>query len=172
MVFVTHDQVEAMTMADRIVVLQNGTVQQYDTPEAVYERPSNQFVAGFIGSPTMNFLNGQVSGSTFSMDNLNVPLGNYKFERPANGKMDGILGVRPEHIAVGEDAKKMPFQLESEIEIVEPMGSDTVAWTKVAGQHVTFRCSSDIPLAAGQKVTIGFDPARGNLFDAQSGVRI
>jgi multiple sugar transport system ATP-binding protein len=106
------------------------------------------------------------------MDNLNVPLGDYKFEKPANGKVDGILGVRPEHISVGEDAKKMPFQLESEIEIVEPMGSDTVAWTKVAGQSVTFRCSSDIPLAAGQKVTIGFDPARGNLFDATSGVRI
>ena len=66
----------------------------------------------------------------------------------------------------------MPVQLESEIEIVEPMGSDTVGWTKVAGQSETFRCSSDIPLAPGQKVTIGFDPARGSLFDAQSGVRI
>ena len=99
---------------------------------------------------------------------------NYRLAAAASrhGKVDGILGVRPEHIAVGDDAKKMPFQLESEIEIVEPMGSDTVAWTKVAGQSVTFRCSSDIPLAPGQKVTIGFDPARGSIFDATSGVRV
>ena len=80
--------------------------------------------------------------------------------------------MRPEHIAVGEDAKKMPFQLESEIEIVEPMGSETVGYTKVAGQSITFRCSSDIPLEPGQKVMLGFDPARGSVFDAQSGARL
>jgi len=172
MIYVTHDQIEAMTLADRIAVMKNGIIQQLDTPHIVYNHPVNLFVAGFIGSPTMNFLNGKVDGGTFSMDNLNVPLSGYKFEKPANGKVDGILGVRPEHIAVGDDAKKMPFQLESEIEIVEPMGSDTVAWTKVAGQSVTFRCSSDIPLAPGQKVTIGFDPARGSIFDATSGARV
>ena len=68
---------------------------------------------------------------------------------------------------MGDDAKKMPFQVESEIEIVEPMGSDTVAWTKIAGQSVTFRCSSDIPLHAGQMVTLGFDPSRGSVFDCR-----
>jgi len=172
MIYVTHDQIEAMTLADRIAIMRNGVIQQLDTPHAVYNNPVNLFVAGFIGSPTMNFLNGRIDGSTFSIDALNIPLGNYKFEKDGVGKLDGILGVRPEHIAVGEDAKKMPFQLDSEIEIVEPMGSDTVGWTKVAGQSVTFRCSSDIPLAPGQKITIGFDPARGSLFDAQSGVRV
>ena len=172
MIYVTHDQIEAMTLADRIAIMKNGIIQQLDTPHTVYNHPVNLFVAGFIGSPTMNFLNGKVDGTTFAMDNLSVPLSGYQFEKPTNGKVDGILGVRPEHIAVGDDAKKMPFQLESEIEIVEPMGSDTVAWTKVAGQSVTFRCSSDIPLAPGQKVTIGFDPARGSIFDATSGVRV
>ncbi len=171
MIYVTHDQIEAMTLADRIAIMKNGIIQQLDTPHEVYNHPVNLFVAGFIGSPTMNFLKGDINGTTFAMDNLNVPLGDYKFEN-GGGRGEGILGVRPEHIAVGEDAKKMPFQLESEIEIVEPMGSDTVAWTKVGGQSVTFRCSSDIPLAPGQKVTIGFDPARGSVFNAASGARV
>ena len=171
-VYVTHDQIEAMTLADRIAIMKNGIIQQLDTPHAVYNHPVNLFVAGFIGSPTMNFLKGNINGTSFATETLNVPLGGYKFEKGAGGKVDGILGVRPEHIAVGEDAKKMPFQLESEIEIVEPMGSETVAWTKVDGQSVTFRCSSDIPLEPGQKVMIGFDPARGSLFDAQSGARV
>jgi len=172
MIYVTHDQIEAMTLADRIAIMRNGVIQQLDTPHAVYNHPVNLFVAGFIGSPTMNFLNGKINGSSFAVDNLTIPLGAYQFEKGAVDKVDGILGVRPEHIAVGEDAKKMPFQFDSEIEIVEPMGSDTVAWTKVGGQSVTFRCSSDIPLAPGQKVTIGFDPARGNLFNAESGNRV
>jgi len=172
MIYVTHDQIEAMTLADRIAIMKNGIIQQLASPHEVYNHPVNLFVAGFIGSPTMNFLNGKIDGGSFAMETMNVPLGAYKFEKPTNGKVDGILGVRPEHISVGEDAKKMPVQIESEIEIVEPMGSDTVAWTKIGGQAVTFRCSSDIPLEPGQKVTIGFDPARGSLFDAQSGARV
>src|SRR3569833_672863 len=172
MIYVTHDQIEAMTLADRIAIMKNGIIQQLATPHEVYNYPVNLFVAGFIGSPTMNFLKGNIAGGNFAMENLTIPLGAYQFEKGAVDKVDGILGVRTEHIAVGEDAKKMPFQFDSEIEIVAPMGSDTVAWTKVAGQAVTFRCSSDIPLAPGQKVTIGFDPARGNVFDATSGVRV
>ena len=113
-----------------------------------------------------------IAGGNFAMENLNVPLGSYKFDKPTASSLDGVLGVRPEHIAVGEDAKKMPFQLESEIEIVEPMGAETVAYTKVGGQALTLRCSSDIPLEAGQKIMIGFDPARGSVFDAQSGARL
>ena len=172
MIYVTHDQIEAMTLADRIAIMKNGIIQQLDTPHAVYNHPVNLFVAGFIGSPTMNFLKGNISGGTFAMENLNVPLGSYQFEKPAGANLEGVLGVRPEHIAVGEEAKKMPFQLESEIEIVEPMGSETVAYTRVGGQALTLRCSSDIPLEAGQKVMLGFDPARGSVFDAQSGVRL
>jgi len=172
MIYVTHDQIEAMTLADRIAIMKNGIIQQLATPHEVYNHPVNLFVAGFIGSPTMNFLQGQVDGGSFAMEGLKVPLGAYKFETANDAKVDGILGVRPEHISVGEDAKKMPVQIESEIEIVEPMGSDTVAWTKISGQSVTFRCSSDIPLEPGQKVTIGFDPARGSLFNAQSGARV
>ncbi len=154
MIYVTHDQIEAMTLADRIAVMKNGIIQQLDTPHVVYNKPVNLYVAGFIGSPSMNFLKGNINGSgapSFAMQSLTVPLGSYKFETKTGDKVEGILGVRPEHIMVGEDAKKMPFQLESEIEIVEPMGSETVAWTKVDGQSVTFRCSSDIALEPARR---------------------
>ena len=175
MIYVTHDQIEAMTLADRIAIMKNGIIQQLDTPHVVYNHPVNLFVAGFIGSPTMNFLKGNIDGAgepSFGLDNIKVPLGAYKFEKATGKVAEGILGVRPEHIAVGDDAKKMPFTLDSEIEIVEPKGSDTVAWTKIAGQSVTFRCSSEIPLAPGQKVLLGFDPSRASLFDAVSGLRV
>jgi multiple sugar transport system ATP-binding protein len=173
MIYVTHDQIEAMTLADRIAIMKNGIIQQLDTPHVVYNHPVNMFVAGFVGSPTMNFLKGQLEGSTqFSLENLKVPLSNYKFAATNTDRIEGILGIRPEHIFVGDEAKSLPFSLESEIEIVEPMGSDTVAWTKIAGQSVTFRCSSDIMLEPGQKVTIGFDPGRGSVFDAKSGLRV
>ncbi|RYE10008.1 MAG: ABC transporter ATP-binding protein [Hyphomicrobiales bacterium] len=172
MIYVTHDQIEAMTLADRIAIMKNGIIQQLDTPHAVYNKPVNLYVAGFIGSPTMNFFKGNISDSSIAIDTLNVPLNAYQFEKPAGANVEGVLGIRPEHIAVGEEARKMPVQLESEIEIVEPMGSETVGYTKIGGQAVTFRCSSDIPLEAGQKVMLGFDPARGSVFDAQSGARL
>jgi multiple sugar transport system ATP-binding protein len=173
MIYVTHDQIEAMTLADRIAIMRNGVIQQLADPHTIYNRPVNLFVAGFIGSPSMNFLNGTLEGSTFTIENTSIPLGGYGFEAAAPaGKTNVVLGVRPEHIAVGEDARKMPFQIESEIELVEPMGSDTIAWTKMGGQSVTFRAASEVVLVPGQKVTIGFDPARGSVFDSASGSRL
>jgi multiple sugar transport system ATP-binding protein len=83
-----------------------------------------------------------------------------------------VLGIRPEHVAVGEDSRQMPFSVDSEIEIVEPMGADTIAWTKIGGQSFTFRAASEVELRPGQKVTIGFDPARGSVFDSGSGQRV
>ncbi|MHB1109699.1 MAG: ABC transporter ATP-binding protein, partial [Devosia sp.] len=172
MIYVTHDQIEAMTLADRIAIMKNGVIQQLDDPHTIYNKPVNLFVAGFIGSPSMNFLRGQINGANFAVDGASIPLNGYKFDRTPDSAIDGVLGVRPEHIAVGEDAKKMPFTNESEIEIVEPMGADTIAWTKIGGQSLTFRAASEVHLEPGQKVTIGFDPARGSIFNADSGERV
>jgi multiple sugar transport system ATP-binding protein len=172
MIYVTHDQIEAMTLADRIAIMKDGIIQQLADPHTIYNRPVNLFVAGFIGSPTMNFLRGSLEGTGLAIENTSISLGGYKFEKAPAVKTDVVLGIRPEHISVGDDARKMPFQLESEIEIVEPMGSDTIAWTKIGGQSLTFRASSEIDLQPGQKVTIGFDPARGSVFDATSGSRL
>jgi multiple sugar transport system ATP-binding protein len=121
----------------------------------------------------MNFLTGSVDGSTFTAaDGTKVPVGSYDFVTPPAGSVKAVLGVRPEHILLGAAAEAMPFKVPAEIEIVEPMGSETLAWTKIAGVAVTFRCSSDIPLAVGDKVTVGFDIARGSLFNAETENRL
>jgi len=170
MIYVTHDQIEAMTLANRIAIMKSGVIQQLADPHTIYNKPTNLFVAGFIGSPSMNFMNGDLAGGTFTTDGTAIPMGTYAFTGAASGK--AVLGIRPEHVAVGEEARKMPFQFESEIEIVEPMGAETVAWTKLAGQALTLRADAEIDLQPGQKILVGFDPARGSVFDAQSGNRI
>ncbi|WEK06390.1 MAG: ABC transporter ATP-binding protein [Candidatus Devosia phytovorans] len=173
MIYVTHDQIEALTLADRIAIMKSGVIQQLADPHVIYNKPTNLYVAGFIGSPSMNFLPGTMRGETFiAEDGTSIPLGAYDFIATPKGETKAVLGVRPEHIFLGDAANAMPFKTQAEIEIVEPMGSETLAWTKVAGKAVTFRCSSDIPLAVGDTVTIGFDIARGSLFDAQSENRL
>jgi multiple sugar transport system ATP-binding protein len=171
MIYVTHDQIEAMTLADRIAIMKNGVIQQLADPHTIYNKPVNLFVAGFIGSPSMNFIKGDLSGTTLSVDGqASIPLSNYQFANQTNGA--SVLGIRPEHIVVGEEARKMPVQMESEIEIIEPMGADTIGWTKIAGQSLTFRAAAEVHLEPGQKVLIGFDPGRGSVFNAASGNRI
>ncbi|WIJ23445.1 ABC transporter ATP-binding protein [Devosia sp. RR2S18] len=173
MIYVTHDQIEALTLADRIAIMKNGIIQQLSDPHTIYHKPVNLYVAGFIGSPSMNFIEGKLTDNGFvANDGTAVPYAGYEFTggRPANG--NAVLGVRPEHIVLGEDARALPFSTEAEIEIVEPMGSDTLAWTTLAGKSITFRAAGDVDIRAGQKVLIGFDPARGSLFDTESTNRI
>jgi len=177
MIYVTHDQIEALTLADRIAIMKNGVIQQLADPHTIYNKPINLYVAGFIGSPTMNFLDGEVIGGAEPVFKTNdgslIPLKTYEFETaPAASGSKAVLGVRPEHITVGEAAKAVPYSTEVEIELVEPMGSDTLAYTTVAGQMVTFRAESDIDLKSGQKVLIGFDPGRGSIFDTATSNRI
>ena len=175
MIYVTHDQIEAMTLADRIAIMKNGIIQQLDTPHHIYNKPVNLFVAGFIGSPSMNFLNGTIQdgGKSILVDGEALSTGGYAFETgvPADGTKV-VLGVRPEHIELNDAAKAMPVSVELEIELVEPMGSDTLAWTRIGSQSMTFRCSSDIEIVPGHKILVGFDPARGSIFDEASGNRI
>ena len=174
MIYVTHDQIEAMTLADRIAIMRDGLIQQLDTPHNIYNKPVNLFVAGFIGSPSMNFVKGEIKGGdqpSFVAEGATIPLSTYKFAGPAPS-VAGVLGIRPEHVVIGEAATKMPFWIESDVEIVEPMGSDTVAWVKLAGQPFTVRCESEVELHVGQKLTIGFDPARGSVFNAETTNRL
>ncbi|MCD7060869.1 ABC transporter ATP-binding protein [Pelagibacterium xiamenense] len=173
MIYVTHDQVEAMTLADRIAIMKGGVIQQLDNPHAIYNKPVNLFVAGFIGSPSMNFIDGTLAGRVVKADGIDVPVDRYDFA-PETGNFSGdiVLGIRPEHVMVGEAAASQPVQFESELEIIEPMGSDTIGWTSFAGQTFKFRCDSEVPLEEGQKLRLGFDPARASMFDAQSSERI
>ncbi|WP_274626651.1 ABC transporter ATP-binding protein [Arvimicrobium flavum] len=175
MIYVTHDQIEAMTLADRIAVMRGGLIQQLDSPQAIYSHPVNRFVAGFIGSPGMNFLGGAVKARDgapwFVAGDLEVPLGTYAFENGGAPQGPAELGVRPEHVGVNSGSG-WPFSRTVEIEVVEPMGSDTLIWAKLGGQNFAMRLPSERSPNVGDKVTIGFDPMRASLFDASSGSRL
>jgi multiple sugar transport system ATP-binding protein len=171
MIYVTHDQIEAMTLADRIAVMRGGVIQQFDAPQVIYNRPVNRFVAGFLGSPGMNFLDGRIESNgsdwRFTADGLSVSLSTYSFADGAARPMPGAatLGIRPEHASLNS-GDGWPFSAMAVVEVVEPMGSDTLVWLELAGQKFSVRMSSERAPQAGDRVTIGFDPMRASLFDA------
>jgi multiple sugar transport system ATP-binding protein len=172
MIYVTHDQIEALTLADRIAVMHAGVIQQLDRPHTIYHRPANRFVAGFVGSPTMNFRVGRVvdsAGPVFESEGIRVPLADYPW---ANGSAVGKeveLGVRPEHIVIGNQFKT---RHEAEVELVEPMGPETIIWCRVAGQTLSIRVDGESTIAAGDRLPIAFPTERVNLFDAKTGLRL
>ncbi|MDQ6436545.1 ABC transporter ATP-binding protein [Mesorhizobium sp. LHD-90] len=175
MIYVTHDQIEAMTLADRIAVMRNGLIQQLDRPQAIYTKPVNRFVAGFIGSPGMNFLEGRLEtrdGSPrFVADGVDIPLSTYSFDAAGFQPGPAVFGMRPEHVGLNTGAD-WPFSGEATVEVVEPMGSDTLVWTRLGGQNFTVRVTSERAPSVGDRVTIGFDPLRASLFDLSTGVRL
>ncbi|MCC0024522.1 MAG: ABC transporter ATP-binding protein [Hyphomicrobiaceae bacterium] len=175
MIYVTHDQIEALTLADRVAIMKGGIIQQLDTPHTIYHKPVNLFVAGFMGSPSMNFISGKVArdgDGRFTADGVDWNLKGYEFSTEKGGEAGAVLGIRPEHFGVNGAADGMPITFEGEIEVVEPMGSDTVGWTSVAGSQIKFRVDSEFELNVGDKVKLGFDPQRSSVFDEQSGDRI
>jgi multiple sugar transport system ATP-binding protein len=167
MVFVTHDQIEAMTMADRIVVLQSGTIQQYDTPEVVYERPANQFVAGFIGSPAMNFfpVEWRDGGAILSQGATAVPLDGETADRLRQAG-NAVLGIRPEHFAV---AAKAVDGVAINVKLVEPLGSDTLIHFDLAGVSAIARVDPSLRPKVGDQLSLRPQPGKTHLFDATSG---
>ena len=166
-VYVTHDQIEAMTLADRIVVMHDGVIEQIGTPLELYDRPQNLFVAGFIGSPAMNFLNGTIRANgalAFEGANgLRLPLAAV----PAGS--DGrpvIYGIRPEHFVLSEDGA------EAEILVIEPTGSELQVAAKLGGADIiaVFRERHDFK--PGDKIRLKPDPRLAHLFDEPSGKRL
>ncbi len=167
MVFVTHDQIEAMTMADRIVVLQSGTIQQYDTPETVYERPANQFVAGFIGSPAMNFfpVEWRQDGAILSQSKTVVPLDGETTACLSNAG-SAVLGIRPEHFAVApESADGVAIN----VKLVEPLGSDTLIHFDLGGGSAIARVDPALRPKVGDRINLCPQPGKTHLFDAGNG---
>ncbi|TGQ37343.1 sn-glycerol-3-phosphate ABC transporter ATP-binding protein UgpC [Mesorhizobium sp. M00.F.Ca.ET.216.01.1.1] len=167
-VYVTHDQIEAMTMADRIVVMHDGFVQQVGHPLELYDRPANIFVAGFIGSPGMNFLPATVREG----DKLEAVLADGQTLRLPDGLPlndgDAIsVGLRPEHIQLAESGT-----LEAEVEVVEPLGLSTQFYVKLAGQQVCVFVMGRSNVRPGDAVRLSADPAALHLFDPASGNRI
>lgn len=171
-VYVTHDQIEAMTMADKIVVMHDGIVEQIGAPLDLYDRPANQFVAGFIGSPAMNFIKGKVQGGAsacFVTDGgVSLPLDG----APAGS--DGrraVYGIRPEHIRLD------PGGVPAQVIVVEPTGSEILAIARLGpqdqgGQEITLLFRERLSLAPGQVVHIAPQPGMPHLFDEANGARL
>ncbi len=172
MVYVTHDQIEALTLADRIAVMKGGVIQQLAAPLEIYNRPSNLFVAGFIGSPSMNFLKGRTidGGRAFQFGATRIDLAGYDggavLERD-----QAILGVRPEHITVSTSKPAGP-SIPAEIEIDENLGADSLLWLKAEAANLSVRVPVEGRLPAGTKVHLGLDIPKASLFDAKTEQRI
>lgn len=172
MIYVTHDQVEAMTLADRIAIMKGGKIQQLGTPDEVYGRPANLYVAEFIGSPSMNILRGTFRDGAYVGQGETVPLHGYGFDGPVANNTPICLGLRPEHILTERDLEQAPLQFEIIAELVEPMGSDTVVWSRFDGQPFCVRLDGRIHVDEGQRLPIGFDPSVASVFDATTEQRL
>ena len=177
MVYVTHDQVEAMTLADRIAIMKGGAIIQLDSPAVIYNKPANKYVADFIGSPAMNFLSGRLSGGNapqFITDSMNFSVAGYEFIDDVTDSPDAAiwLGIRPEHIQSAEAAAQCPIQFDTYVDLIEPMGSDTQVWSTANGEQFRFRMDGQAEVKKGDMIRIGFDPVQLSLFDRESELRI
>ena len=175
MIYVTHDQIEALTLADRVAVMNGGVIQQLAPPKEIYQRPVNRFVAGFVGSPAMNFVTGELSvnsnATLVCADGVRIELGGYKFaEKPVSGRK-AVLGVRPEQIHINTelpDATALPLELT----LVEPMGADSLLWGSIGDESVSIRVGPDDVHTIGEKVQVYFQPSLASVFDAETGDRL
>ena len=170
-VYVTHDQVEAMTMGDRVAVLKDGLLQQVDTPRNLYDNPSNAFVAGFIGSPAMNLLNAPIVGGKAMLGNLGIAV-------PASAGKEITVGVRPEGFTPSSDGFHVL------VEVVEELGSDAFVYGKPADTNVKFANAGDEgaqiivrwdpknPPKAGETIAVTANPNAVHLFNSTTGERI
>jgi multiple sugar transport system ATP-binding protein len=159
-IYVTHDQVEAMTMGDRIAVMKEGVLQQVASPREIYDDPTNMYVAGFIGSPKMNFIPVTISNKT-------VKASGFSLELPkAPGIETGVLGVRPEDLT--EVPREGFPQIDLNVEVVEVLGSDQYLYGKVGGDDVTARLDPQFKVAVGDKVRLNVNMRRLHLFDVST----
>lgn len=175
-VYVTHDQIEAMTLADRIAVMKDGELQQLGTPQEIYTKPNNMFVAGFMGSPSMNFIKTMVDldeeqnpiikvvGTADQEHHIRLP----QSMRDQDGK-ELVIGLRPEHITEQEgDDVSASTKLDLQLEVLEPTGPDTIAMVKVNDQEVACRLSPEFEVSVGQMAPLHFDLSKAVFFDAQT----
>jgi multiple sugar transport system ATP-binding protein len=183
-VYVTHDQIEAMTLASKIAVLKDGVLQQFGSPSEIYNNPANTFVADFMGSPAMNLLKGRVEGNG---SGLAVSLARHEAEplvlavphAPGNlsayaGK-EVIFGIRPEALTDPDGADRNARTVaegDCLIEVVEPAGADTFAVTNLGGKEIVARLRADVPIAAGQTARLAFNLDKAVFFDPASQLRI
>lgn len=174
-IYVTHDQVEAMTMGTRIVVMKDGLIQQVDSPINLYDKPVNKFVGGFMGSPAMNFLTGTVKDGILSSEYFSVtPDADLKEKLKAYNGKKVFVGIRPEDLfLVGEtDIPEDNHSVKSTVEVVEPLGAETVIIASVGSDQIVARLDPHAQVKADDKVTLIADPKKVQAFDLDSETNI
>ena len=166
-IYVTHDQAEAMTLADRITVMRNGVVQQVDTPDGIYNRPTNRFVAGFLGSPQMNFVEGEIAdgatGPAFTRGALRLKLDAERARGQDGRKV--VLGIRPEDAEIGAMGHG---DLSGQAVLVSPLGSEQHVNVQVGDVELIVRAPKEARIAIGDRINIAIEPRRLHLFDAST----
>jgi ABC-type sugar transport system ATPase subunit len=167
MIYVTHDQVEAMTMADKIVVMNDGIIEQVGAPLELYNKPSNKFVAGFIGSPKMNFISTKILSKSGDKTEVDI-MGSSKISIPKTSASasegDSVeLGIRPEHLTVNQSGDA---SWESKVFVVEKLGSGTFLYLEKEGEPLVVETDGDSNIKVGDTVKVGFDAERCHLFDS------
>lgn len=173
MIFVTHDQVEAMTMADRIAVMNNGVIEQFGSTDEIYQQPANMFVAGFIGTPSMNLIecslveNGRVISLAFNTNTLPIPssIGKVLIEKLKIS--DVVFGIRPEDITIYEKSK--PNFYKTKVYVVEPLGNEKLVTIEIGNTHLKVRTGLDFNQEIGENVWVDFDWNRAYFFDKKTG---
>jgi multiple sugar transport system ATP-binding protein len=167
MIYVTHDQVEAMTLADKIVVLDGGRVSQQGSPLELYNRPDNKFVAAFIGSPAMNFFGAAVTGRDGGALGLDLPGGREIEIAPRGGRAPGDraveVGVRPEHLSLGPPGAD-GASFDGVVSLAERLGNATLIHVETSAGPLIVEAEGDRNARAGDKVSISLDPSRAHLF--------
>ena len=161
-IYVTHDQIEAMTLADRVVVMNRGVIQQVGTPTEIYDRPANTFVAGFIGSPAMNLMEGSIEGGEFSGDNVRIA-GLAGVDRPETA----TLGFRAEDAAVSQGRA----EINAPVYTMELLGDATMITVRAGGTLISVKAHKEYRAQIGQEVSISVPPVACHLFDAETGAR-
>lgn len=178
MIYVTHDQVEAMTLADRIVMMNHGRIEQIGTPDDLYHRPQSQFVAGFIGSPQMNFfectLQQHESGLKLGLSDeiqLSVPASRKdRYAAQAGKKM--VFGIRPENLGLAKPGTEAGMSFPARVEVVEPLGPDTLAYFRLGNTFACARVEPNAPVRVGEVAMFAPDMALMHLFDGENGAAI
>jgi ABC-type sugar transport system ATPase subunit len=171
-IYVTHDQAEAMTLAHRVAVMHKGRLQQFDTPMTIYERPANRFVAEFVGSPSMNFVEGEVDQAkrVFAAKDVSIPLNDSQLDGLAKHNLRSItIGVRPEHIEINSNSNEA---IEATIYVTELMGNETFVFLNVGNHRLIARAPAEFRADVESKVRIRFTGEKLHFFDSQTNCRV